>query len=250
MSQFAGTVCVQAKDLKECLRILPKELSIEIFSYLNMGIILTLYDQFKPIILDCLKKERAQQKKPFSSFFYDLSKKELINMILETESINKKMIMKAYFQHRQKLIETQQLKKIEAEMQRVLFETLQVENVLQTTDKCTYLNTNTYLIIKRCKKSFRAINVSIRSPADESDLYTLIIPPRKRIHTIPITRLYIHDNVVNPQSYHWNNIKHCKAVNKTAFVRIVNMYGGNVHVGTFPRADAVGEIEKYYNTLV
>ena len=95
MSQFAGTVCVQAKDLKECLRILPKELSIEIFSYLNMGIILTLYDQFKPIILDCLKKERYQQKKPFSSFFYDLSKKELIRMILETESINKKMIMKA-----------------------------------------------------------------------------------------------------------------------------------------------------------
>ena len=248
MSQFAGTVCVQAKDLKECLRILPKELSIEIFSYLNMGIILTLYDQFKPIILVCLKKERAQQKKPFSSFFYDLSKKELINMILETESINKKMIMKAYRQHRQKLIETQQLKKIEAEMQRVLFTTLEVGNVVMSSEKSTYCNK--YLIIKRCKKSFRAIHVSIRLPEDEYDVYTLIIPPRKCIHTIPITRLYIHDNVVNPQSYHWNNIKHCKAVNRTAFVRIVNMYGGNVDVGTFPRADAVGEIEKYYDTLL
>jgi hypothetical protein len=248
MSQFAGTVCVQAKDLKECLRILPKDLSIEIFSYLNMGIILTLYDQFKPIILDCLKKERCQQQKPFSSFFYDLSKKELIRMILETESINKSMIMKAYGKHRRELIKTQQLKKIEAEMQQVLFTTLEVGNVFLTTEKSRYCNK--YLIIKRCKKSFRAIHVSIRLPEDEYDVYTLIIPPRKCIYTIPITRLYIDDNVVNQQNYHWNNIKHCNAVNKTAFVRILNMHGGNVHVGTFPRGDAVEEIEKYYSTLI
>jgi len=246
MSQFAGTVCVQAKDLKDYLKILPKELTIEIFSYLNMGIILTLYDQFKPIILKCLKRERYQQRKPFASFFNDLSKQELIRLILETESINKMMIMNAYGCHRRELIKKQNLQKIKEEMQKVLLGTLKVGDVVMTSG--TWTLTSTYLIIKKCKKSVRGIFAYVYLPRHEGDFYTLVIPPRQILHTIGSARFYIYDlektSVIKEAHY-----KNCKAVNSSSFVHVLNRVGGNIHVGTFPTGEAVAEIDKYYKTI-
>ena len=241
MSQFAGTqqLVIVPKDLKECLKILPKEMAIEIFSYLEMGVILTLYDQFLPVILKCLKTERMRQKKTFASFFQELPKQDLIRLILSTASINKKMLMQAFYAHKRKLIETANKAKLKSEMQHELFKTIKVGDIIMN------VHHNLYIITKKFAGSFkgRYVNISTAFEA-EHGAPTVIIPPRGIEYKVFRHQLFIKQlerySVISEGKLHM-----LFQVNQQPILRIENRIGGEV-LGLIQRENVVEAISAYY----
>jgi ribosomal protein S19E (S16A) len=241
MSQFAGTqqLVMVPKDLKECLKILPKELVIEIFAYVDMKIILMLTEQFHPVILRCLKIERHRQNKPFASFFMDLSKASLIRLILSTDEINKKMLMQAYVGHKRKLIESENKAKLKSQMQKELFKTIHVGDIIMT------IHQDCYLITKKFPGSFKGRYVNITtSSIEEHGCPTLIIPRGGIEYKIFKHQLFIQElerfSVISDGKC---KILEIIKTHDTLFVE--NRLAAEV-LGMIPKEDLVRDIAAYY----
>ena len=143
--------------LTTCINFLPVELKMEILSYLHMGIILSLYEQPKDIILYCIKMERMDRRLGFPSvLFSEYSEKELIKIILFTDTINKKYIMRHFINFKKREIVKQKRKQIELEQQQVQFQLLESNDYF--LNKTNYRN---YLIIRKTNCGFRAIKITL-----------------------------------------------------------------------------------------
>ena len=241
MSQFAGTrqLVTVPKDLKECLKILPKELVIEIFAFVDMKIVLMLTEQFLPVILRCLKIERHRQNKPFATFFLALSKESLIRLILSTNEINKKMLMQAYVGHKRKLIETANKAKLKSQMQKELFNTIHVGDIIMT------IHHDCYIITKKFPGSFkgRYVNMSTAFMA-EHGVPTLIIPARGIEYKVFKHQLFIQElerfSVIAEAKY-----KMLEVMNAQPILRVENRLGGEL-LGMIPKETLVRDIAEYY----
>ncbi len=180
-SRFARStepkIVYEEKLLTECINFLPVELKREILSYLHMGIILSLYEQPKSTILYCIKMERMDRRLGCPSVFTEYSARELIHLILFTESINKKFIMRHLIDYKKRETQTQKRKHDEK------VEQSRLSLLLDTGDyflnKLTYHN---YLIIRKTKCGFKAIKIMIRQ-------HKIIIPPNPRIFAIKFTSI-------------------------------------------------------------
>jgi hypothetical protein len=163
--------------LTTCINFLPTELKREILSYLHMGIILSLYEQSKSTILYCIKMERMDRRLSCPSVFTEYTARELIHLILFTESINKKYIMRHLIDYKKRETKTQKRKQEEE------IEQCRLSLLLDSGDyflnKLTFHN---YLIIRKTKCGFKTIKIIIRQNK-------IIIPPNPRIFTIKFTSI-------------------------------------------------------------
>ena len=87
---YSKTLQLVNPSIESCINTFPVELKREILSYLHIGIIVSLFEQKKRVVLYCMKMERMDRNKSFTSVFQDCSVKELIDIIMITETINKK----------------------------------------------------------------------------------------------------------------------------------------------------------------
>ena len=177
-SRFAKSKTIYTDlPLTTCINFLPTELKREILTYLHMGIILSLYEQPKQTILYCLKMERKDRNLNCSPVFWEYSSRELIQIILLTESINKKYIMRHLIDFKKREIKTQKRKQDEEiEQQRL---SLLLDSGDYFLNKLTYHN---YLIIRKTKCGFKTIKIIIRQNK-------IVIPPNPRIFTIKFTSI-------------------------------------------------------------
>ena len=93
---YSKTLQLVNPSIESCINTFPVELKREILSYLHIGIIVSLFEQKKRVVLYCMKMERMDRNKSFTSVFQDCSVKELIDIIMITETINKKYIMRHF----------------------------------------------------------------------------------------------------------------------------------------------------------
>ena len=163
--------------LTTCINFLPVELKREILSYLHMGIILSLYEQSKSTILYCIKMERMDRNLPYQSIFTEYSARELITIILFTQQINKKYIMRHLIDLKKREI-TRENKK-----QREIIEQQRLSLLLDTGDyflnKTDYHN---YLIIRKTKRGFKSIKIILFQNK-------IIVSPNPRIFAIKFTSI-------------------------------------------------------------
>ena len=180
-SRFARStepkIVYEEKPLTECINFLPVELKREILSYLHMGIILSLYEQSKSTILYCIKMERMDRRLGCPSVFTEYSARELIHLILFTESINKKYIMRHLIDYKKRETKTQKLKHDEEIEQSRL--SLLLDSGDYFLNKLTFHN---YLIIRKTKCGFKAIKFILRQNK-------IIIPPNPKIFAIKFTSI-------------------------------------------------------------
>jgi len=180
-SRFARStvpkIVYEEKPLTECINFLPVELKREILSYLHMGIILSLYEQSKSTILYCIKMERMDRRLGCPPVFWEYSARELIHLILFTESINKKYIMRHLIDYKKRETQTQKRKHDEEKEQQRL--SLLLDTGDYFLNKLTYHN---YLIVRKTKCGFKAIKIIIRQNK-------IIIPPNPQIFTIKFTSI-------------------------------------------------------------
>ena len=180
-SRFARStepkIVYEEKPLTECINFLPVELKREILSYLHMGIILSLYEQSKSTILYCIKMERMDRRLSCPSVFTEYTARELIHLILFTETINKKYIMRHLIDYKKRETQHKNLKHDEE------IEQSRLSLLLDTGDyflnKLTYHN---YLIIRKTKCGFKAIKFILRQNK-------IIIPPNPKIFAIKFTSI-------------------------------------------------------------
>ena len=163
--------------LTTCINFLPVELKREILSYLHMGIILSLYEQSKSTILYCIKMERMDRRLGCPPVFAEYSARELIHLILFTESINKKYIMRHLIDYKKRETQTQKRKHDEEIEQHRL--SLLLDSGDYFLNKLTYHN---YLIIRKTKCGFKAIKIIIRQNK-------IIVPPIPRLFSIKFTSI-------------------------------------------------------------
>ena len=163
--------------LTTCINFLPTELKREILSYLHMGIILSLYEQSKSTILYCIKMERMDRRLSCPSVFTEYTARELIHLILFTETINKKYIMRHLIDYKKRETKTQKRKQDEEIEQHRL--SLLLDSGDYFLNKLTFHN---YLIIRKTKCGFKTIKIIIRQNK-------IIIPPNPRIFAIKFTSI-------------------------------------------------------------
>ena len=180
-SRFARStepkIVYEEKPLTECINFLPVELKREILSYLHMGIILSLYEQSKSTILYCIKMERMDRRLSCPSVFTEYTARELIQLILFTETINKKYIMRHLIDYKKRETKTQKRKQDEEIEQHRL--SLLLDSGDYFLNKLTFHN---YLIIRKTKCGFKTIKIIIRQNK-------IIIPPNPRIFAIKFTSI-------------------------------------------------------------
>jgi hypothetical protein len=121
-----------------------------------MGIILSLYEQSKSTILYCIKMERMDRNLPYQSIFTEYTARELITIILFTESINKKYIMRHLIDYKKRETKTQKRKQDEEIEQHHL--SLLLDSGDYFLNKTDYHN---YLIIRKTKRGFKAIKITL-----------------------------------------------------------------------------------------
>jgi len=144
-------------SITDCMNFLPKELKKEIWSYLPMGIILSLYEQSQSLIMHCLKKEHDDRFAPFSAKFYStFNSGQLINIILNSESINKKYIMRHFINFKKSQIKKQKYIAQQLSEKNAYAETLKVGDYI--------INENNgygfFLILKKTKCTFKCAQIS------------------------------------------------------------------------------------------
>jgi len=141
------------KSLTDCINMFPVELKREILSYLPMGIILTLYEQPKKVILYCLKQERMDRGKGFSSIFQEYSGPALIELILRTDEINKKYIMRHFID----LKKREMKKKKHDELK--LIKQIEIASQLGPGDYFMSDKNINYIIVKKTKCTLQCISL-------------------------------------------------------------------------------------------
>ena len=206
--------------LTTCINFLPTELKREILSYLHMGIILSLYEQSKSTILYCIKMERMDRRLSCPSVFTEYTARELIQLILFTETINKKYIMRHLIDYKKRETKTQKRKQDEE------IEQCRLSLLLDSGDyflnKLTFHN---YLIIRKTKCGFKTIKIIIRQNK-------IIIPPNPRIFAIKFTSICTKitiperlmgwlqriDNLNNSPTININDLEPVKKENVVDFV--------------------------------
>ena len=181
ISRFARStipkIVYEELPLTTCINFLPTELKREILSYLHMGIILSLYEQSKSTILYCIKMERMDRRLSCPSVFTEYTARELIQLILFTETINKKYIMRHLIDYKKRETKTQKRKQDEEIEQHRL--SLLLDSGDYFLNKLTYHN---YLIVRKTKCGFKAIKIRIRQNK-------IIVPPIPRLFSIKFTSI-------------------------------------------------------------
>lgn len=214
------TIIYEELPLTTCINFLPTELKREILSYLHMGIILSLYEQSKSTILYCIKMERMDRRLSCPSVFAEYTAHELIHLILFTETINKKYIMRHLIDYKKRETKTQKRKQDEEIEQHRL--SLLLDSGDYFLNKLTFHN---YLIIRKTKCGFKAIKIIIRQNK-------IIIPQNPRIFAIKFTSIYTQisipvnllnwlqkiDNLNNSETININDLEPVKKEDVVEFV--------------------------------
>ena len=206
--------------LTTCINFLPVELKREILSYLHMGIILSLYEQSKSTILYCIKMERMDRRLGCPPVFAEYTSRELIHLILFTESINKKYIMRHLIDYKKRETQTQKRKQDEEIEQHRL--SLLLDSGDNFLNKLTYHN---YLIIRKTKCGFKAIKIIIRQNKivirENPQIYAIKFTSICTKITIPVNLsswLQRIDNLNKSPTININDLEPVKKENVVEFV--------------------------------
>lgn len=161
LSKFAKRIPVQVPidlSIDECFQLLPTELIVEIFKYLNMGIILSLFEEKKKVILYCIQLERFDRGKGFClpSILHDYENKELIDLIITSKSINQKYIMRHFIDYKRREKQEIERKRIETERKETEFQQLKPGDFIVFQKKSKY---DICIIISKTKKMFKCIEI-------------------------------------------------------------------------------------------
>ena len=219
-------------SIDECFKLLPSVLIVEIFKYLNMGIILSLYEEQKKVILYCMKMERMDRRKGFSSIFQEFGNKELIDLIINSNSINQKYIMRHYIDYKKREKEAIEKKRIEKEKKQMEFQQLNPGDFIVLNTKKSY---NTYIIINKTNKMFKCIEIN-NNPFTNN---TIQIYTKTKI----INGKYTSLGIETWGKHYLNNwIKQKNILNSTTHITI--KYDDNIVV--YPRENVLQFILDYY----
>ena len=250
MSIFAGTVktVVVPLSLKECLRMIPKELAIEIFSYLEMNIILELGVQFKPIILNCLKEAYTMSpghrvsKSAIDVFVGHYSTSQLITYVLQDTPVHKHYIMRCFEKYQRELREIAEKKIFQKQKQEQLFAELNVGDILfHKQRQCCYL------INKKNKASFEAMYIDIEFDGTQEIPTTLIISPILVSYRILKHNLFVRSTFEKKRTPA-NHLRffRCVQSRQQHMFHVYNQIDNEI-IGTFPREELEPQIINYYN---
>ena len=180
-SRFAKSaipkIVYEELPLTTCINFLPSELKMEILSYLHMGIILSLYEQPIQTILYCIKMERMDKNLGFPSIFTEYNARELITIILFTDKINKKYIMRHFIDLKKREIKTLKKKQEEHNEQQILFNVLDSSDYFMSKTNCC-----NYLIVRKTKSGFKAIKIKY-------NYNKIFIPENPKIVNIKFTSI-------------------------------------------------------------
>jgi hypothetical protein len=127
---------------------------MEILSYLHIGIIVSLFEQPKSVILYCIKLERMDRNKSFSKIFQEFSVKELIDLIMLTDSINKTYIMRHFIDYKRRDFIKQKQQKIILQQQWIQFNNLHAGDYFMSTRNANYI------IVSKSKITLKCIELS------------------------------------------------------------------------------------------
>lgn len=233
------------KSLEECINTFPVELKLLIYSYLNMGIILSLYDEKKSTILHCIKKERRDRTLPcsllVSYIFGTYTVPLLIDLILNTESINKKNIMRHYNNFKEK-----QKRKIIMD-EELNFKKKERFEFLIAGDIFMHTNNKTYIILKKNKKSLDCIKIDV----DEicyNGYPTIFIPLTKERQLIKICSINIIQfdksrGIVNI----WLEKNEIVNNSENIEIKIKNKNGDSPSIGVIKKQNRIKQILHFYD---
>ncbi len=230
------------QTLEGCINTFPVELKMLIYSYLHMGIILSLYDEKKSTILDCIKMERFDRNHSFSSIFRDFTIPVLIDLILKTESINKKYIMRHYHNFKEK-----QKRKIRMD-QEIILKKEEKFATLIAGDIFMHTNNQSYIIIKKNKKTLDCIKISVNNDDIFYNGYpTIFIPLIKKRQLIKICSISIIQygkarGIINI----W--LSKTEIVNNSELleIKIQNLNGDSPSVGVIKKESRIKHILQIY----
>ena len=164
--------------------------------------------------------ERMDRRLGCPPVFAEYSARELIHLILFTESINKKYIMRHLIDYKKRETQTQKRKHDEEIEQHRL--SLLLDSGDYFLNKLTYHN---YLIIRKTKCGFKAIKIIIRQNK-------IIVPPIPRLFSIKFTSICTKitipenlmcwlqriDNLNNSVTININDLEPVKKENVVEFV--------------------------------
>jgi len=246
MSRFAGSLCTVDIPIIQCLTMIPKELVMEIFSYLEMGIILDFGSCNKNIILNCIKDAFRTHRIPayaFDMIYRECNTSMIIQHVLELSPRLKNLIMRKYVDrkiHDRKSLERQTR---ESQMQDEMFANIKKGDFV--FHKKTH---SSGLVMQKSKSSVKVIFIQHKQLNGNSDI-TIVIPPRLCYYRILKSSLFIYDTIEEPlkQFCETRFTLHCMAVGFDSFDVYNKIYDD--HVGHFPRSRLVDEIMDYYLRL-
>ena len=148
---------VQSRTIDDYFKLIPTVLIVEIFKYLDMGIILSLYGENKKVILNCILDCTKKNKNMLNDYDYKIFSKytqtKLINIIMNSSELTKKYIMDFYIIYKKSIII---LKKTNF-LQKQLMENFNVGDYFMDNSKY-YEN---YLIIEKNSKYFNCIKIFV-----------------------------------------------------------------------------------------
>lgn len=152
-SIYSKTLQLVEHSLESCINTFPVELKMEILSYLHIGIIVSLFEQKKRVILYCMKMERLDRNKPFTKVFAEYSSKQLIDIIMMTETINKQYIMAHLVDYKKREAKTKAKTQEKIAQQNQIAATLQIGNYFMSVKNINYL------IVGKTKGTFKCIHL-------------------------------------------------------------------------------------------
>ena len=244
MSRFAGSVQTVRVDipLKECLLLIPKELVIEIFSYLEMGIILDLGSRDKTIILQCIKYAFKLHRIPvhvFDIIYRNLDVSMIISHVLKLCPRFKILIMKQYIEWKVAYHEAFIRKKKELILQDEIFANIKVSDFVFHK-----YHHYTCLVVKKCKKSLKCIYIRFVERYQEIVIH---IDLRMGYDRFLKSSLFVNETKSEPlNSAH---IIRYQLYEMAKTYDSFDVYSKNQHVGHFMKEDLAKEIVDYYERL-
>ena len=192
-----------AKTLQH-INLFPAELKMEILSYLHIGIIVSLFEQPKSVILYCIKLERMDRNKSFSKMFQEFTVKELIDLIMLTDSINKTYIMRHFIDYKRRDFIKQKQQKIILQQQWIQFNNLHAGDYFMSTRNANYIIVSKSKITLKCielgtditefssaTSATNATNATSSSPTSSSPIKSITYKTITKMSRIKYTSICI-----------------------------------------------------------
>jgi len=208
---YSKTLQLVNPSIESCINTFPVELKREILSYLHIGIIVSLFEQKKRVVLYCMKMERMDRNKSFTSVFQECSVKELIDIIMITESINKKYIMRHFIDFKRQELIIKAKKQAKIVQQHYIAESLQIGDYFMSNKNINYL------IVGKTKGAFKCISLGTEIETPYNQLPTITYHSPIKVITIKFTSICIH----HPTSQIINNwLEKITTINECMYIKI------------------------------